>query len=264
MEQSLAFARLAQEQLLVVALCMLRPLGALFVLPIFLRAGFSNLLRLTIAISLSLPATQYLADDIVGLRGGYVIAAHGAKELFIGVLLGLVFGLPFWKIQAVGEAIDNQRGVAGLAINEPNVREPAAATAVLLSLVATTAFFIVGGMKILTETFYISYTIFPVNAFLPPLASLNLAPLVGMIGAIFRYMVVVSAPILILLFLVDLSLFFLNRSAQRFNIFDLSMIAKAIVYALVLPLYIVFVIDLTFAELRTLEDVGAVLRGIRP
>jgi type III secretion protein T len=261
MDGILSFLDSLKVDLLRLSLCAFRPMGMLLTLPIFLRGGLPALFKAAIAISLVLPVYAHVELDQPPLGFGLRALGLAVKELVYGLVLGIILGIPFWKAQAVGEAIDNQLGISSLTITEPATNEAASPTAILLSTITVTAFFMSGGLNILCQILYESYAIFPVHVFTPSFQAATERFVIGVIPAVARHMVVASGPFMILLFVVDLSMLLLGKGAEKFQIFDLSLILKCIIYAIVLPLYIGIMIENLGPLLLELRTIGQSLRG---
>ena len=252
--------------LLTIAVTAARPSGILLVIPIFLRASLPNLVKIVIAIAFVLPIAQIMMVKLPQSSSFTVaqIVAVLAKELFFGAVLGLLLGLPFFSIQAVGEMMDNQRGISSLPIEEPATQQSASSTAILLSVASIASFFMFNGMRILIEIIYESYTIWPIMDFVPDYKFLNLEIIFSLIDRMMRYMLVISAPPVILLFVVDLALLLLARAAPSFNIPDLSPSLKSVVFIIFIMIYLVFLLDHINDELGTLLGIPNMLRAIKP
>jgi type III secretion protein T len=252
--------------LMTIAITAARPSAILLVIPIFLRASLPNLVKIVIAITFVLPIIQimmgklpdssaYSTAQIVGILG---------KELLFGMVLGLLLAVPFLSIQAVGEMMDNQRGVSSLPIEEPATQQSASSTAILLSVASIASFFMFNGLRTLIEILYESYVIWPITEFVPDYKMLNLDAIFGMLDKIMRYMMVISSPAVILLFLVDLALLLLARAAPSFNIPDLSPSLKSDVFIIFIIMYLSFLIGHMNDELGTIVGIPNILKGIKP
>jgi type III secretion protein T len=252
--------------LVTIAITAARPSAILLVIPIFLRASLPNLVKIVIAITFILPIVQIMMGklpDSTAYGTAQIVGILG-KELLFGMVLGLLLGVPFWSIQAVGEMMDNQRGTSSLPIEEPATQQSASSTAILLSVASIASFFMFNGLRILIEILYESYIIWPILEFVPDYKFLNLEVIFGMLDKIMRYMMVIAAPAVILLFLVDLALLLLARAAPSFNIPDLSPSFKSVVFILFILIYLVFLLDHVNDELGTIIGIPNLLKGIKP
>lgn len=260
------FSSLVKHFLLTIAITAARPSGILLVIPLFLRASLPNLLKIVFAIVFVLPIIQIMMTSIPkpsGFTVAQIVAVLG-KELIFGIMLGILLAVPFWSIDAVGEMMDNQRGISSLPIEEPATQQSASSTAILLSVAAIASFFMFNGMRILIEILYESYTIWPIMEFVPDYKLLNLEIFFSTIDKIMRYMLIIASPPVILLFVVDLALLLLARAAPSFNIPDLSPSLKSVVFIIFIMIYLVFLLDHINYELGTLLGIPNLLRAIQP
>jgi type III secretion protein T len=252
--------------LITIAITSARPSAILLIIPIFLRGSLPNIVKIVIAIVFILPIVQIMMGKLPDSTtyGTAQIVGILAKELLFGVVLGLLLSVPFWSIQAVGEMMDNQRGTSSLPIEEPATQQSASSTAIMLSVASIASFFIFNGLRFLLEILYESYIIWPILEFVPDYKFLNLEVIFGMLDKIMRYMMVIAAPAVILLFLVDLALLLLARAAPSFNIPDLSPSFKSVVFILFILIYLVFLLDHVNDELGTILGIPNLLKGIKP
>ena len=91
-----------------------RPLGLAIVFPLFTQVRTGVLIRSGFALGLSLPILTGAVAQMDGFEhagSAFHLAFLAAKETFVGLLLGLLLGVPFWGVQAVGEVMDTQREV---------------------------------------------------------------------------------------------------------------------------------------------------------
>ena len=252
--------------LVTVAITAARPSAMLLVIPIFLRASLPNLVKIVMAIVFVLPIIQIMMVKLPQTSSftmTQIVAVLG-KELVFGMMLGVLMAVPFLSIAAVGEMMDNQRGVSSLPIEEPATQQSASATAILLSVASIASFFMFNGMRTLIEILYESYTIWPIMDFIPDYKLLNLEIFFSTIDKIMRYMLVIASPPVILLFVVDLALLLLARAAPSFNIPDLSPSLKSVVFIVFIMIYLVFLLDHMNDELGTLLGIPNILRAILP
>jgi type III secretion protein T len=110
--------------------------------------------------------------------------------------------------------------------------------------VASTLFFVGGAVFVLLAALYMSYGIWPV--FTPGLSMTGEAPLVilGSADDMLRTTVIISAPVIMVMFLATLGLGLVNRTAPQLNVFFLSMPVKSALGIAFLIIYLPFVLDM--------------------
>ena len=172
-----------------------------------------------------------------------VLALVAAKEALIGALIGFFASIPFWIAENVGNFIDNQRGATMGEVYSPLSGTQVSTTGIFFTEVVSTIFFVSGAVFLLLGALYRSYELWPVFTGFPSFAS-NAADLaLDALGEMLRATVVISAPVIILMFLATVGLGFVNRTAPQLNVFFLSMPIKSALGIAMLVVYLPFIID---------------------
>ena len=184
--------------------------------------------------ALRFPETDLDASALLFL-GGLVV-----KEVFLGMLMGLLAGMMFWTIQCAGFFIDNQRGAGQATEMDPLGGEQTSPTGSFLFQSAVYVFFSTGAFLSFLGLVYASYECWPVEELLP--ASLfqgTALPLffAGKVSALALDMVILSGPVVAACLLIDVALGLVNRSASQLNVYILAMPIKSAVASLLLIFY---------------------------
>ena len=230
---------------LAMGLTMPRLMGIVLVLPVFTQIGLTGLVRTGFVAAVALPLVPYTIGEIAefGTLGIGHMAALVLKESFIGVVIGFVFGLPFWGIQSAGDIADFQRGLIGASLGDPSQTSEASITGTFLILIMIALFIIVGGMVVVIETLYRSYQIWPIMNFSPNFSADAGTLFLKALDDIMRLAFVVGGPVIIAMFLGDAVLAAITRFAPQLNVFVLSMGVKCAIFAAFMPIYAIFIID---------------------
>ncbi|WP_376091777.1 type III secretion system export apparatus subunit SctT [Roseomonas sp. CCTCC AB2023176] len=233
--------------------------------PLFTRFGLTGLLRGGIALALALPLVPFLAPQVeaAGLAGPVILLLL-VKEAVVGILIGLVTGVPFWAAEAAGEFIDQQRGSEAATIPDASQANESGITGTLFGLTLVAVFFLSGGLSLLTGALYDSWAIWPPLETVPRFSAEAGLRLVGLLDALFRTGLILAAPLLIALLLTELALALVGRFAPSLNIFDLAMSVKGIVFVVSLPLYAMFLPRYLRDALVPLATAADALRGYVP
>jgi len=166
------------------------------------------------------------------------------KEAVIGLLLGFFAAIPFWVAENVGNFIDNQRGATMGEVYSPLNGSQVSTTGIFFTQIVSTLFFVAGAVFIFLGALYHSYDIWPVFSdgisFLPDAPVRILSSLDNML----RITVVISAPVIIVMFLATLGLGLVNRTAPQLNVFFLSMPVKSALGIALLIVYLPFIMDM--------------------
>jgi type III secretion protein T len=241
-------------------LAMARMTGVVLVLPVFTRLGMTGIVRSGIAFAFSIPVMPHMLTAFGGtLPGVFELTGLIVKELFLGVLLGVLFAVPFWGAETAGNIIDQQRGASSTFLGDPSGMEEASVLGTLFALVLISLFVIAGGFDLVVGGVYDSYRLWPVERFLPPLTPAGAEVAIGLIDRVTQLGVLLAAPIVIAMFLGDLALGLVNRFAQQLNVFNIGFAVKSLIMVLLLPLYAVMLIQQFGSVLAPLRTVLATL-----
>lgn len=166
-----------------------------------------------------------------------MLIAIGFKEAAIGFLIGFVLNIPFLTIESIGSVIDNQRGATIMSSMNFLSGSEASALGILFSQGAVVLFLISGAFTLFLKGFYQSYTLWGIMDFWPQM-SLSATSYFGeQFALIMNITILLSAPIVIALFLSEWGLALVNRFAPQLNVFFLSMSIKSAVAFLIIGLY---------------------------
>ena len=162
------------------------------------------------------------------------------KEVFLGLLMGLMAGMMFWGIQCAGFFIDNQRGAGQAASSDPLSGEQTSPTGSFLFQSAVYVFFSTGAFLCCLGIIYASYEAWPVSSLLPGamFAKPDLALFfAGKVARLALDMVLLAAPVVAACLLTDISLGLINRFASQLNVYVLAMPIKSGLASLLLIFY---------------------------
>ena len=180
------------------------------------------------------------------------------KEAILGFLIGFFAAVPFWIAENVGNFIDNQRGATMGEVYSPLSGAQVSTTGIFLTQMVSTIFFVGGGMLVFLAAVYKSFDIVPMfggwAGLAPGAPAFALETLDGMMEAMF----VISAPIVILMFLATVGLGFVNRTAPQLNVFFLSMPVKSALGVAMLVVYLQYILDMLMYD-----GDGAILGPLR-
>ena len=149
------------------------------------------------------------------------------KELLIGLYLGFIFSAIFWAMSAAGNLIDTKVGTNFAATLDPIQGHQTSLTGELLSQLAAWLFMASGAFTLFIDLLMTSYTVWPVAQLLPPLKVAARELAIGEFGSLMTTALLLAAPALVVMSLIDLALGLVNRYAQQLNVFSLTMAIKA-------------------------------------
>ena len=167
------------------------------------------------------------------------------KEALVGFLIGFFVAIPFWIAENVGNFIDNQRGATMGEVYSPLSGTQVSTTGIFFTQIVSTIFFVGGAVLIFLAAVYRSYDLVPLfsDRFLtaaPDAHFFALDTLDGMMRTTF----IISAPVIILMFLATIGLGFVNRTAPQLNVFFLSMPVKSALGVAFLVIYLQYILDM--------------------
>ena len=166
------------------------------------------------------------------------------KESLLGFMLGFFAAVPFWIAENVGNFIDNQRGATMGEVYSPLSGAHVSTTGIFFTQVVSTLFFVGGAVFVLLGALYRSYGLWPVFTEALRFDSGTPGFILGSLDSMLRTTVVISAPIVILMFLATIGLGLVNRTAPQLNVFFLSMPIKSALGVALLIVYLPFILDM--------------------
>lgn len=162
------------------------------------------------------------------------------REVLIGLLMGYVAFLIFAVIQMAGSFIDIQVGFGIANVIDPMTGATAPVLGNLKYIVATLVFLSINGHHYLLDAIIRSFNWIPLsNKLFQKIYGGDLSGfLIRTFSQSFLLAFQMAAPIIVALFVTDLALGFLARTAPQFNIFVIGIPVKIIVGLLVLLLLV--------------------------
>ena len=239
-----------------------RMLGVFTLLPIFTRLGITGLLRGGVALALSVPLAAGLPGQAeIAAMGGVALSVLLVKEALVGVVIGLVAGVPFWIAEAAGELVDQQRGSESAMLPDPSGTQEAGITGTLLVLTSATVFMGAGGLRFLQEGVFDSYALWPAASLLPRFSADSVLLTLNVLDRLMLGGLLLASPLLVAMLMAEFSLGLISRFAPQLNVFDLAMAVKGIVYVVGLPIYAVVLVGYLRDGLAPLAHLASQLRG---
>lgn len=216
------------DQVVGVALTLPRIAAAFLMLPLLTGENMPALVRNSFFVSLALvvfPLAAAAAPMSAGLHSPWLLVV--VKEIFIGIAIGFSFGSVFWAIGSAGNFIDAKVGSTIASVVDPLAGHQTSLTGAFLSQLAAWLFMTSGAFIVFLDLLLSSYAIWPVGAFLPHLKAPAADFFIGQFSYQMTMALLLAAPALVVMSLVDLSLGLVNRYAQQLNVFTLAMPIKA-------------------------------------
>jgi type III secretion protein T len=232
---------------------LLVPLFTADLIPALVRNSmFLAIALLTLVLQPSSGPINYTATQYIGIF---------AKEAMLGAAIGFFFASILWAFEAAGQLIDNKVGATQAQVMDPLSGHQTSLNGALFSRLAGVVFMSSGGFMVMIATLIESYAIWPVRSFLPAFAAGGARIFELEFGRIMLLMLLIAAPALVLLYVVEGVLGLINRFAQQLNVFSLSMSIKAVAATWIVLVQVVVLVQMLQEEL--LGRGSVVLRAVR-
>ncbi|HEV8052478.1 MAG TPA: flagellar biosynthetic protein FliR [Parachlamydiaceae bacterium] len=222
---------LAVLSLLFLFLARMLPIIALS--PFFGARVLPHPVKMTLAISMFvifLPQLLTVTTTQIGFSPYTVLLL--TKELFVGMLLGLVISMPFSIAQNVGIIIDHQRGGASLMVNDPTIQNQSSPLGTLFNMVLIFLFYMIDGPFIFLNAIITSYDMVPPDQFINPRffekTSTFWPVLLGLFNKAMVLSMQLASPALLAILMTDVFLGVANRLAPQVQITFLGMPLKSL------------------------------------
>lgn len=173
------------------------------------------------------------------------------KEMTLGLVIGYMAAVPFWVAEGVGFFIDNQRGAAMASSVNPIMGEQTSPLGIFMTQIMVTIFIISGAFLSLIMVMVQSYSVWPVGVLLPAFMTGLDVFILGQLDLIMECVVVLSAPVILAMFLSEFSLALISRFAPQLNVFFLAMPIKSAIALFVLILYLKFLVEHLYAMVQS-------------
>ena len=207
-----------------VVLCSLRLGATLMMTPILDGFGVPARIRvfLVLALSACLVSTLPPTAPISTVDAGPFFAC-AAGEVMIGALLGFGAMCAFAAFSFAGNMLDQQLGFGLANVFDPMTHAQSPLLASILGLLAVVMFFTLDAHHALLRGFAYSLEKLPLGSSLHALSPASLA---RQFGAIFSLGLLLAAPVIFCVYLIEIGLAVISRNLPQMNLFMISMPVK--------------------------------------
>lgn len=182
-------------------------------IPTQAKAALCLVMTLALFPALSFPDALFPAHP-------FSIALMLLGELLLGLILGLAVRFVFGAIQTGGQLIGFQMGYAMVNVVDPDSGTSEAVTAHFLYMVALLIFLTLDGHLYLLRALSRSFELVPPGGLL--ISGRLAGEILTLSGQLFILAIRIAAPIIAVLFLVDLALALVGRAAPQMNVLILG------------------------------------------
>jgi flagellar biosynthesis protein FliR len=173
------------------------------------------------------------------------------KELFVGLMIGFVANSVFWSARMAGGLIDMDMGYQTATLFDRDNSSPSLVGEVK-ELMVLMVFLFINGHHYLFEAIFLSVKAIPLTTMAITTSTITI--FMKLATSVFILGIKMASPILISLFLVNLSLALLARVAPQTNIFILSFQIKVAVGLIVLAASVPLFIMITKYSLEGMQE----------
>lgn len=182
-----------------------------------------------------------LAAGLVGAAPQAVMRGMDVEALAAAVLFEVVVGgifaaglfAAFAAFQFAGRLLDFQIGFGMASLVDIATRNNMPLIGALLSMLAAIFFFAIDGHLVLLRLIHLSLEKLPPGG---SVASLDIASVVAQFATCFSFGLMLVAPIVLCLLLVDFGMAFMSRTMPQMNVFVMSMALKVLIGLVVLAI----------------------------
>lgn len=235
---SSADVRYFDDGLTAVVLALPRMLVCCFWVHVFGSSIFPKTMRIAIAFGLSSPVIVSVWNTLGTHPTMLSMGALVFKEALLGLLLGIVLCCPFWAMEAVGAVFDQQRGANMAQINTPFAAQDLSQIGAVLRLAFIAFLVSTGGLIPMYELIMFSYEAWPVVQLVPDLTDFTVQDISGKFGHFLALVVLYSAPMMMMVALIDLGFALVGIFAPSLPTYFAAMPVKSIAGMFILGLYV--------------------------
>ena len=229
-----------------------RTLAILWLLPVFSMRGLSVLFKVAFSLVIAFLISESISYPVAFAGDGLALLLAILREVLIGLSISFAVRLLFAIIQATGEIVGFQTGFGFARMVDPLSSAQSSILEEFLYMFALTIFFTVDAHHIVLRGLYASFKELPLGTAAVTGGLLNYFIIAS--GRIFGLGMRFGAPLVVALFLIELSLGLLSRMIPTMNIFVEGLPVKVFVSLTVLSLALGFMAP----------ALGTLFKGIEP
>jgi flagellar biosynthetic protein FliR len=217
-----------------VALIALRIGGALAMTPVFSVAGVPGNFRVLFIVGLSVMLMAGLTVKplpAVVTLGQLLTAA--VTEIVVGMSLAFGIFTAFATFQLAGRLLDIQLGFGIASLIDPATRTSAPLLGTFLNMLALAVFFAIDGHHLIISGIAFSLEQIPPGT---ALREIDGAAMMAQFGAMFVYAAALSAPVMVVILLIDIVMSVIARTMPQVNVFIVGLPLKIFVGLIVLAI----------------------------
>ena len=231
-----------------------RLLGFFRLAPVFNRKEIPGMVKLSLALILSIVLTCVVKPDLTIIKESFVLSVF--LNIVVGAMLGYVAQLILIAVDAGGDMVNMQMGLSSAMVLDPTTSSQVSIVGKCFSFLGLLIFIQLCGVYWLLSALIRSFEIFPLDATLIPLSKLvNLDYLVELSSNVLFMGLQIASPVLLATLGQDIILGVISKTAPQVNVFQLSFLFKPVLGAAImvwiLPMLVNIISDyfLSFAKI---------------
>jgi len=186
--------------------------------PVFSTTAVSLPIRVALMAALTLALMSSVETPTLDLMSPLGVTVL-AREAIIGVSVGIIFQIAFASIAMAGDLIALSMGLGFASMIDPQNGAQSVVVAQFLNIMLILIFLVTEGHHVLLRQLVATYKVLPIGGDLD--AGLFLG-IVQSAALIFSAALMISLPVIVLLFLINTLIGFMTRVAQQMNIFSIG------------------------------------------
>lgn len=218
---------LSKYQLFLIVL--VRASGVFIVSPFFSSQNISNTVKVGLTVFISIILTLTLDVDIQALEISTIVLI--IKELMAGMIIGFICYLFFTTFYTMGQIVDMSIGFGMVNVIDPQNRIQVPLMGNFYYILAFLIFLGINGHHAIIKALMDSYKFIPIGGFTFDENIVFL--IIEILGRIFAIGFMISTPIVISVFLLNLVLGILVRTIPQMNVFVVGLPLKILVGLLI-------------------------------
>jgi type III secretion protein T len=228
----------------VLLICAPRCILAFAFIPVFSTRIISGFIRNVLVFAFILIPAVVNYEQIIVLKSQTAFLALVIfKECIIGIVLGVLLGLPFWVFETLGNLIENFRGTTFASMYNPMVGQDDLVLGHFFSLSAGVFLLSIGFMTFCTELITSTYLYFPVWEIWPLSRLAGIELFLPLMGKTILIALLLGAPIFLMILVIDFIFALLSVYVPSLQVYNFVGGVKSLMALAALVIYASFMFD---------------------
>lgn len=207
---------------------MVRVYICLIFVPIFGFHELKGVMRYAVVTTLSVVVAPGIQDALIDDLSWVKLSGLYAKEALLGLLLGVILGMPFWLFESVGSLFDNQRGALMGGQLNPALGADYTPLGHLLKQSLIVLMIVTGAFMYLLQVIWDSFLLWPPTQWLPTPEDDAFDLYLGLLSETFKDIVLYALPLVGMLLMIEFGMSILSVYSQKLQAYILAMPLKAL------------------------------------